>query len=206
MNWTWNWTWPMGGRKPAAGGRRAGSERWRPWLGFFWPAVILALGLFAAVFFVAFDYYLVPVRTGQITLEVVLRNGAPEASAKAQAYAVSESLKGTVDDASLTEGKLHIAGWAVDDDDPDSKPLVLVFLDNRLVGSAVARLFRPDLLMTFNLKNGSLGFEGNFEAGTVRRTKGHKLRVVAMRLKPAVTVNELVYGPDVHFETIGVGQ
>jgi hypothetical protein len=164
-----------------------------------WPLAIVAIGSFAALFFLAFDYYLVPVKQGQLALPFALHNGAPEASAKPQTYPVAIGLKGTVDAASLYEGKLHLGGWAIDDDDPDDKPLVLVFLDGRLIGSTTARAFRPDLLVGFNLKNGSVGFEASLETN-VARVKGHLLRVVAMRVKPDVAVNELGYGPNVHFE------
>lgn len=164
-----------------------------------WPLAIIAIGSFAALFFLAFDYYLVPVKQGQLALPFALHNGAPEASAKPQTYAVAVGLKGTVDAASLSEGKLHIDGWAIDDDDPDDKPFVIVFLDGRFIGSTAARVFRPDLLVGFNLKNGSVGFEANLETN-VARAKGHILRVVAVRVNPDVAVNELGYGPNVHFE------
>jgi hypothetical protein len=166
----------------------------------FWPLAILVIAMLAALFFVGFDYYVVPVKQGQLALAVGFRDGLPQASAKPQNYPVIANLKGTVDVASLSEGKLHLDGWAIDDDDPDDKPLVLVFLDGRLIGSTAARVFRPDLLVGFNLNNGSVGFEANIETDIVR-IKGHALRVVATRLKPDVAVNELGYGPDVHFET-----
>jgi hypothetical protein len=165
----------------------------------FWPVALLGIVLFAGFFFFAFNRYLVPTQQARLVLPFALHNGQPEAAAKAMPFPVAAGLKGTVESVSLLAGRLHVEGWAIDDEDPDTKPIVLAFLDNKLIGSTVARVFRPDLLVSFNLKNGSVGFDESIELG-IKRLKGHQLHLYALHLTPAVEVNELGYGPNLNLD------
>jgi len=105
--------------------------------------------------------------------------------------------------------KLIIKGWVIDTRNPNNKPTLFLYIDNKLVATTIANNQRPDL-EKLNLGDGYHGFEIKIPDGNYIDTDEHTIKIVTedgfvVYNKKVRFISPLSSFKDVYFNTKDMG-